>query len=352
MALEKTRKKIDSLDGKLLAILNERARLVHKIAGEKKKGGIPVFVQSREQEILDGLAAKNNGPFPQDSLKSVFAEIFSASRKLERPLKVVFLGPETTFSHIASLKRFGSSTEYAAVDSIRDVFREVENGKADYGVVPVENSTEGTINHTLDVMLYSDLQIVSELYLDVHHNILSKHPLKEIKKVYSIPTALAQCREWLNKSLPGVELIETSSTAKAAETASVYLNSAAVASRLAAEKFGLNVVAENIEDYSQNTTRFLVVGKEASKKAKKNKTSIVFSVPHKAGALFAALEPVAKNKVNMTKIESRPTRQKQWDYVFFIDVEGHVSDAKTKKTISDLEKRTTFLKILGSYPSE
>ena len=352
MAIDAIRKKIDSLDEKLLELLNGRAALVREIAGEKKKSGVPVYIQSREQEILDRLTGKNKGPFPSDSLKSVYAEIFSASRKLETPLRVAFLGPETTFSHIAAIKRFGSSTEYMASDSIRDVFREVENGSANFGVVPVENSTEGTVNHTLDVMLHSDLQIVSEIYLDIHHNLLSKHPLGEIKKVYSIPQALAQCREWLNKNLPGAELIETSSTAKAAETVGVYLNSAAIASRLAAEKFGLKVVAENIEDYSQNVTRFLVIGKSNAQKAKKNKTSIVFSVPHKAGALFSALEPIAKNKVNMTKIESRPTRQKQWDYVFFIDIEGHVSDAKTRKTIGELEKRTMFLKILGSYPSE
>ncbi len=351
MELKDLRKKIDEVDEKLLSALEERSELILEVAEQKKKSNSPVYDPVREQEIIEELS-KKSVKFPKKHLRAVYTEIMSASRELEQPLKISFLGPEATFTNMAALKKFGSSSELVAMNSISDVFKAVEKDQADYGVVPIENSTEGTVTHTVDMFLYSDLQIVAEISLEINHNLISKYKLSEIKRVYSNPQALAQCREWLSKNLPKAELIEASSTAKAAELAQLYHSSAAIASELAAEKFKLNILAPAIEDSPHNTTRFLVIGKKAPPKAKRSKTSIVYSVPHKSGALFDSLEPINKNNLNMTKIESRPTKQKQWEYVFFIDFTGHVEDEEVKKAMDELKKRTAFLKILGSYPRE
>lgn len=352
MAIEQLRKKVDLVDEKILSALNERSKIIKEIGLEKSKGGKAVYDPAREIQVIESVTAKNRGGFPNGSLKAIYSEIMSACRGLEQPLKVAFFGPETTFTHMAALKKFGSTTQLIAKDSIEEVFRAVESGNADYGVVPIENSTEGTVNHTLDRFLVSNLNIIAEVSLDVNHNLLSRYSLKEVKKVYSHPQALAQCRKWLSDNLPKAELIAVSSTAKAAEDATLYLESAAIASNLAAQKHGLKILAENIEDNSHNMTRFLVIGKIQPKKSAKNKTSVVFSTPHKAGALYNVLGVFNKFKLNLTKIESRPSRLKQWEYVFFIDFEGYVGDSNVKKAIGELKKKTSFLKILGSYPLE
>lgn len=352
MSLEKKRKEIDSVDEKILALLNDRAKLAKGISLEKGKKGAAVYVPERERAVLENIISKNKGPLSNKALESIYRNIISECRALEASLKIAYLGPATTFTHMAAIKNFGASCEFVPLNSINDVFAEVEKGSADYGVVPIENSTEGTINHTLDTFMESDLNIVAEIMLDIRHNLLSKHKLSEIKKIYSRPSALAQCRGWISNNLPRAELIESSSTAKAAELASLYHSSAAIASELAAEEYGLGIVAKNIQDSAHNVTRFLVIGKTRPKQAAKNKTSIMFSVKNEPGTLFKALESFSKNGINMTKIESRPGRKKAWDVVFFIDFEGYIDDENIKKALEGIKESCLFVKILGSYPME
>ncbi len=352
MGLAEKRKKIDSIDEKVLNLLSQRAKVAQEVAKEKGKSGTQIYVPERERSLLENLVKKNKGPFSGKAIDSIYRAIISECRALESSMKVCYLGPATTFTHMAAIKNFGNSTEFIPKDSISDVFHNVEKGVADYGVVPVENSTEGTINHTLDMFIDSELNIVAEIVLDIKHCLLSNHKLKEIKKVYSRPTALAQCRNWLAQNLPKAELLESSSTAKAAESVTLYHSSAAISSELAAKEFGLDILARNIQDNPYNATRFFVVGKTKPKKANKNKTSIMFSVKHEPGSLFRALKSFSDGKVNMTKIESRPTRRKGWEVVFFIDFEGHLEDDTAKKVLADMQKNCLFVKILGSYPME
>ncbi len=351
MSLQEVRKKIDAIDEKILSLLQQRLQLAKEAGQEKAEKGEPVFVASREAKILNGLL-KKRGSIAAESLKSIFSEIIAASRAAEKQLAVAFLGPKTTFTHVAALRKFGSSAKLIAFDSISDVFNSVEKGEADYGVVPIENSIEGTVSHTLDMFLDSNLNIVAEEVMDVRHCLLSKESLQKIKTVYSHPQAFAQCRQWLSKNLSKADLVEASSTAKAAEQASKTKNSAAIASEMAAPEFSLNIVARSIEDSSSNVTRFLVIGKEQNSATGKDKTSIMFSVQHKAGALFNALKAFADYNINLTKIESRPAKKKLWEVVFFVDFEGFKEDDAVKKALAELERNCLFVKILGSYPEE
>ncbi len=352
MGLEKSRKDIDSIDDQIIKLLNKRATLALEVGKEKRKEKKAVFDPGREREIIRKLIEENKGLFPKEAVESVFSEIFSASRQLQEPIKIAYLGPRTTFTHMAAIKKFGSNAKYIAKGSIKDVFNSVEKKEASYGTVPVENSTEGTVNHTLDMFVYSDLNIVAEISIEIKHHLLSKYKLSEIKKIYSHPQALAQCREWLGKNLPKAELIETSSTTKGAEFASLYHSSGAVASELAAKEFGLNIIAKNVQDNPYNITRFLVIGKAEPKRTGRDKTSIMFSVKHEAGSLFKALNPFYDNKINMTKIESRPTKMKTWEYVFFIDLQGFVDDAVVQKALNEMKGVCGFIKVLGSYPEQ
>ena len=350
MSLEKKRKKIDDLDEKIVELLGERLELAEEIGKEKKVLHKEVYDPVREEQIIENLAKK--GSFPKEGVDSIFREIFSVSRKAQNPVKVAYLGPETTFTHTAAMKQFGTQTEFEAKDSIKEVFSSVEKGDANYGVVPIENSLEGSVSRTYDRFLVSELNIVAEISLKIKHNLLSKHRLRDIKKIYTHPMALAQCREWISKNLPNTEILEVSSTAKGAESAGLYINSAGIGSELAAKKFDLQVIAENIQDKSQNFTRFLVIGKNKTKKSEHSKTSIVFSAKHEPGSLFTALEPLKTNKINMTKIESRPTRMRNWEYVFFVDFQGYIEDEKIEKALGEMKKNTSMLKILGSYPEK
>jgi chorismate mutase/prephenate dehydratase len=352
MPIEEKRKKIDSVDEKILTLLNDRAKLAKGISVEKGKNGAAVYVPERERAVLKNIISKNKGPLSNKALESIYRNIVSECRALEASLKIAYLGPATTFTHMAAIKNFGSSCEFIPLNSINDVFAEVEKGSADYGVVPIENSTEGTINHTLDTFMKSNLNIVAEIMLDIKHNLLSKHKLSEIKKIYSRPSALAQCRGWISNNLPKAEIIESSSTAKAAELATLYHSSAAIASELAAEQYSLKIVSKNIQDSAHNVTRFLVIGKTKPKRSTENKTSIMFSVKNEPGTLFNALESFPKNGINMTKIESRPARKKGWDVVFFIDFEGYVEDKNIQKALEGIKESCVFVKILGSYPLE
>jgi chorismate mutase/prephenate dehydratase len=274
----------------------------------------------------------------------------SASLALEKPLKIAYMGPEASFSHLAALKKFGTQVGYLPCHTIADVFLEIERDGADYGVVPIENSIEGAVTHTLDMLVDSDLKICSQLILNVEHNLLSKAAKSAIKRVYSNPQVFGQCRLWLQENLPGVEQVEVTSTTRAAQIAAKEKGSAAIASTLAGEVYRLKAVARGIEDSPHNITRFLVIGKTPSGRTGCDRTSILFSIKDKVGALHDMLLPFKKYKINLTKIESRPSKKKAWDYYFFVDLAGHCSEVKGMKALWELEARCKFLKVLGSYP--
>jgi chorismate mutase/prephenate dehydratase len=348
--LAKPRKKINEIDKKIIALLNDRAEVAKHIGKLKKESGVSIYSPEREVEIYENIIKENKGPMPNKALFAVYREIMSGSLGLEKKLKIAYLGPEATFTHQAGIKKFGSNVEYYACPTITDVFRDVEAGRSHYGVVPVENSTEGMVSHTLDMFINSDLKICSEIMLEISHNLLSRGGIKSVKKIYSKQEVFGQCRLWLEINMRGAALVEVSSTSKAAEIASGEKNSAAIASALAAKKYRLNIIAQDIEDNPNNVTRFLVIGGAITKPTKKDKTSIMFSVKDKVGALHDILVPFKKYSINLTKIESRPSKRKSWEYYFFVDMTGHCENPGVKKALSELEKHCSFLKILGSYP--
>ncbi len=351
MSLEEIRKKIDALDEKIIGLLNDRTRLALEIGKLKQAKDSEVYAPARESEIYRKIDLLAKGPLPNDALKAIYREVMSASLALEKPISVAYLGPEATFTHLASLSKFGSSVRYVPCTSITEVFAEVDHKRVDYGVIPVENSIEGAVSHSLDMFIDSDLKICSEILFEISHNLMATCALKQIKKVYSNPQVFGQCRLWLETNLPRVELIATASTTQAAQRAQTEDGSAAIASKLAATLYSLNILAEGIEDLAHNVTRFLVVGRQMAERTKNDKTSIVVSIKDKVGALYEMLDPIRKNSVNMTKIESRPSKKKAWDYYFFIDMEGHVEDERVKKTLKAIDERVRFLKVLGSYPA-
>ena len=350
MSLKNLRKKIDSVDAKIVELLNMRAKVTLEVAKAKEKSGSSVYSPDREREVLRKVAILNHGPLKNKALEAIYREVMSGSLSLEKPLKITYLGPEATFTHLAAIKRFGSQVEYVACKSIADVFLEVERGAADYGVVPIENSIEGAVTYTLDMLADTDLKICAQIILDVSHNLLSNSPKNKIKRVYSISQVFGQCRIWLQENLPLAELIEVSSTTRAAQIAAKEKYSAGIASLLAAKVYKLNVVASDIEDSPHNITRFFVVGKTEVAETKFDKTSILFSIKDKVGALQDMLMPFKKYGINLTKIESRPSKKKAWDYYFFVDLEGHRDNKKVKKSLDELENKCKFLKVLGSYP--
>lgn len=350
MSLEDLRQKIDNVDNEILKLINERAKLAIKIGEIKRLQGKDIYVPDREQTVYRRLVKKNKGPISEKALRAIYKEIMANSLALEKPLCISYLGPQATFTHMAARGKFGALSKYVPARSINDCFNEVIKGRADYGVVPIENSTEGVVNHTLDMFIDSDLVICAEILMDICHYLLSQVPLKKIKKIYSNQQAIAQCRNWLENNLPNTRLIEVASTSEGARRAHQEKNAAAIASKLAAAIYNLNIVAEKIEDVVGNVTRFLVIGKTLSKSTGKDKTSLMFSVKDRPGALYRMLKPFALNKINLTKIESRPSRRKAWEYIFFVDLEGHMSDAKVKKALRELECECQYLKILGSYP--
>ena len=345
------RKKIDDVDDNILELLNRRAELVKEVGRLKTQGKGDFYVPTREKEIYERLMRNNKGHFPNESIRAIFREIISASLSLEHPLKIAFLGPQATYTHLASLKQFGHSADLIPVKGIADVFEEVEKGKANYGVVPIENSTEGIVTHTLDMFVDSNLQIVAEVMLEISHFLLSKTGrMEDIKKVFSHPQPIAQCRNWLAKNLPNIPVMETASTAVAAQMVAADTESAAIASEFAASIYDLKVVKKRIEDNVNNFTRFLVIGKKSSEKSGSDKTSVMFAVKDEAGALYRMLEPFSKHNINLAKIESRPMKTRAWEYLFFLDMEGHISEPHVKDAINELSKICLFVKVLGSYP--
>ena len=350
MSLESVRKKIDSVDEKLVKLLNERTRYALEIGKLKKKDGKSIYVPAREKQVMARVSKLSGGPLAEKSIRAIYREIMSAALALEKNIKVAYMGPPSTFSHQAARSRFGGSVDYLSCETISDVFDAVEKQMADYGVVPVENSTEGAVTYTLDRMTETSVKICAELYLPVSQNLLSKLPRAGIKKLYSHPQVLGQCRQWLQREMAGVDLIPVASTARAAELAAKEEGAGALASSLAAEIYGLNILESDVQDLSGNTTRFLVIGNSQNLPTGEDKTSLLFAVQHKAGALYGALESFKKFGLNMTKIESRPSRSKRWDYFFFVDVEGHAEDKQLKKALLDLTRHCSLLTVLGSYP--
>ena len=351
MDISDLRKKIDEIDKTLVEMINDRANCALEIGKTKNKGEKSIFAPEREKQVLAGVLANNKGPLSDRAVGAIFREVISACRALEKPISVAYLGPAGSYSHIASILKFGESTDFVPTNTIPDVFSEVEHKETNYGLVPVENSTEGVVSHTLDMFLLSDLRICAEIYAPISHNLLSSgDDIKQVKRVYSIAQAIAQCRNWIAAHLPGVEILEVSSTAKGAKMCEGYPTSAAIASSLAAKEYGLNIIAEGIEDNPHNKTRFMVVGYSRPEPSGKDKTSIVFSVPHKSGSLYHALKVFDDAGINLTMIESRPTKQMPWEYIFFVDCQGHEQDKLIQETVAKLSEMALFVRVLGSYP--
>jgi chorismate mutase/prephenate dehydratase len=349
--LDKHRNNIDTIDKEILELLNRRAQEAMHIGEIKKAEGQPLYVPSREKKIFERLTSLNRGPFPNDALKAVYREIISASLSLEEVQKVGYLGPEGTFTNLAAMKHFGLSAELIPVRTIPEVFDNVERGRLGFGIVPVENSLEGVVNHTLDTFVTSNLKISGEIFIEVSHNLMNKSgKMADIQRIYSHIQALGQCRKWLAENCPGIPVQEVDSTAKAAEMASHDESAAAVASEMAVLKYSLRYVEKSIEDNPSNYTRFLIIGDFEPLPTGNDKTSLVFAAAHRAGSLYEVLSIFAKKSINMTKIESRPSRQKAWEYVFFVDLDGHKDDEPIREALRELIEHTSFVKVLGSFP--
>ena len=350
-SLKNLRSRIDDIDRELLQLLSERGRAAQEIGRLKKAHRLPIHAPSREQMIFDRLSRLNRGPHKTESILSIFREIISATRALETPLKVSFLGPEATFTHMAAVQCFGLSADFIPETGIQNVFSEVEKRRSDAGVVPVENSTEGIISHTLDLFVDSPLRISSEIVLRIRHHLLSREEnFSKIRRVYSHPHALAQCRNYLLSHLPGAILKEVESTSSAAKRAAIERGSAAIASELASSRYRIPIRARDIEDSAQNYTRFLVIGWGNSARTGRDKTSILFVTKDKPGILFQVLSPIARARINLSKIESRPLKKKAWEYMFFMDLDGHIEEKRVERALAAVERRCSFFKILGSYP--
>jgi len=351
MELKRLRKKLNKIDDQVLALLNRRARHSQAIGQYKRDHQEVIYAPDREAEILRRLARANQGPIGREAIEHIYREIMSSSLSLEKQISIAYLGPELTFTHQASVKRFGSSVMYVPCTDIPDVFREVEHGRCDYGVVPVENSIEGAINHTLDRFTDSDLKICSEIILRIRLHLLSREKsLKTVKRIYSNPQVFGQCHHWLEEYAHDIALKKSTSTARGAQIARQEKGAACIASRLAANVNQLKVLASSIEDHRNNATRFLVISRESAKPTKQDKTSIIFSVKDKVGALHRSLEPFRRNRINLTKIESRPAKRKRWQYFFYVDFEGHTQEARVKRALKELERECAFARVLGSYP--
>lgn len=352
MSLDEWRSRIDDLDAAILDLLNQRARIALQIGAFKRQRHLPYFVPEREAQVLDHALGRNEGPLPADAVKAIWREILSAALALEHPLPVAYLGPPATFTHQAAVQRFGASAELSPVRTIGEVFDEVERGRADFGVVPIENSTEGPVNMTLDRLMDTDLLITGEVALEISQHLLSRAAdPADVKVVCSHPQALAQCRQWLTANLPDVPTEEMSSTAAAAERAKDDPAVAAIAGDMAARLYEVPVLRRRIEDNPFNSTRFLVLGRTAPAPTGRDKTSILFSMRNEPGVLYRILEPFANSRLNLTKIESRPTKRRPWEYVNFVDFEGHRDTDEVRAVLTEVKERCQFLKVLGSYPA-
>jgi chorismate mutase / prephenate dehydratase len=350
--ISKHRQAIDQLDAQIVQLLNGRTRHVLAIGGIKLKSGEAIYAPHRERAVFDRVCGLNDGPITNDQLRAIYREIMSSALALEKTMTIAYLGPEATFTHQAAIRRFGSSLKYSPQKTIADVFTEVAKNGADYGVVPVENSTEGVVTHTLDMFVDSDLKIVSQIVLPIQYCLAGKGGgVKNIKRLFVHPQALGQCRRWVLQNLPNVEILESSSNARSAELAAKDKSAAAITGVLAAAKYGLRILKQDIQDNAANATRFLVLGRQCSPPTGDDRTSLMLSVADKAGALHEAIAAFRSYKINMTKIESRPSKRKAWEYFFFIDCDGHALDKNNARAIQRLSAHCNFVKVLGSYPN-
>jgi len=349
--LEELRNKIDEIDDQIVVLLNERANAALEIGKRKKKARARYYAPERENAIYRRLCELNSGPLRDFGIKAIYREIISATRSLEKELTIAYFGPEATFTHLAGRYMFGSSVNYTPCRSIPDVFTEIERGRANYGVVPIENSTGGVVHQTLDAFMESDLQVSNEVMLEISHCLLSNTPLDQITDVYSMEQALCQCRHWIESNLPDAGLHHALSTARAAEVAANTPGAAAIGSQMAGQIYGLDVLVPKIEDYPDNYTRFLVISDASPGPSGDDKTSIMFIVKDRVGALYDMLKPFPDHGLSLSKIESRPSRRKPWEYVFFVDVVGHRDDGEVAAALDEVKSHCMFMKVLGSYPT-
>jgi chorismate mutase/prephenate dehydratase len=350
VSLEELRKQIDDVDHKLVQLLNERARVVIEIGKLKGKTDSPVYSPDREKEVFAKISAANKGPLPDRCLVAIWRELMSGSFVLEKPLRIGYLGPGGSFSHTAAMLKFGQSVEYEPLADITSIFDEVSKGHCDLGLAPVENTMGGGVIETLDALIASDVKVCAEVQMAIHHSLLANCSLEEVEKIYSKPEVFAQCRNWLSATFKQTQTVAVASTAKAAQMAAEEPRAAAIGSLVAAELYGLSVVCENIEDIANNITRFLVIGREDSKPTGDDKTAILFSTAHKAGALADVLDVFKRHEINLTNIESRPSRKGQWEYYFFVDLLGHWTEPRVKEGLEETRKHCLQLSILGSFP--
>lgn len=352
MNLDDIRQGIDRIDQQLLELLSQRAELVHQVGLVKKRDGLQIYAPEREQALLNRLMAMNQGRLPEKSIKAIFREIMSAALALEDDLTIAYLGPEGTWTHQAAIKKFGHSVAYAPQANFADVFDQVARRSADYGVVPIENSTEGAVSHTLDLFVDSPLHICAQILLRIEHGLMAAIPREQIRTLYSHPQAFGQCRNWIHKHFPEAELVEVSSTTKAAQIArdQASQGAAAIGGEFAAGLYNLQLIEPNIQDLATNTTRFLVIGEKTCPPTGNDRTSLLFAIHDRPGSLFKALQAFDQFKINLSKIESRPSKRKAWEYVFYVDLSGHCEDASVAQAIEELRNHCAMLKILGSYP--
>ncbi len=351
--LKQLREAIDAIDLQLVERLNERARLVAEVGRIKQDSGAPIFQPEREAEVVRRVVQASGGPLPDAALEAIYREIMSAARAIQRPLTVAYLGPQGTFSELAMLRKFGNSAQPQSCASIDDVFRAAEAERADFAVVPVENSSEGAVSRSLDLLLATPLQIVAEVSVPVHlHLLTASGTLEGVTRVLAHPQALGQCVAWLNQNAPQLERVSVASNAEAARLAGRDPTAAAIAGDQAAVRYGLQTVAALIQDDAHNRTRFVVLGRHATRRSGNDKTSLILSVGNRAGAVYEMLAPLARHGVSMTRFESRPARNGAWEYHFFVDVEGHASDAHIAAALQELQQTCAFYRCLGSYPRD
>lgn len=349
-SLESCREAIDRIDQQVIELLDQRAQVARRIGQIKQAGGMAIFDAGRHIEKLNEIARRGSGDFPTDGLRLVFGEILSACLALQGRQTIAYLGPEATFSHIAAVRAFGRSVDYKPYQSIPDIFRAVEREQATFGIVPVENSTGGTIHTTLDELMGSPLLICAEIHIPVHHNLLCRGKLKDIRKVCTHPQILSQCREWLRANLPLAAQIEMPSSGEGCRMAKRNKTVASIAPELAARLHELPILVRHIEDVKDNVTRFLIIGHQSPAPSGRDKTSIMFSIKDEPGALKRLLTPYSERGINLTKIESRPSRRRAWDYIFFVDMVGHMNDPEIVEALKRMKPHTTYLRVLGSYP--
>ncbi len=357
MSIGPIREKIDELDRQLVDLINQRLALAAEIGRIKRSQGGEIYVPEREDAVLRQVCAHNSGPIKNEALRAIYREIMSAAIALEKPLSVAYLGPEASNTHAAAIKKFGASVNYQAMASIADIFTAVEKGEADLAVIPIENSTEGSVRETLDSFVESDLKVVAQIHLEITYALISQSPLEKIARVLSKDQALAQCRNWLRRHLPNAQLVDAPSTSRAVQIAKEDPAAAAVAGELAADYYGVPVVARNIQDRADNATRFFVLGRKPAGPvgSGNDASSFLISLGEEAGAhsgsLLKMLMPLAERGINLSKVESRPSKRRPWDYYFFIDVTGHYDDPPVREAVAELKKFCPLVKWLGSYPA-